>query len=114
MKLISYSLKEHINLRLAVVVNKFAVDVELGLRKYSENSNNLDFPNSMPSFLINWNENKALVIKLAEKLNNENVSKLEHNNQQISFDLSQIQIQYRQFWGPQLCGMWEMYFPVSG
>lgn len=92
MKLISYSFKGQINLRLALVVNKFAVDIELGLQKYFENSNNLDFPNSMPSYLINWNENKALVKKLAEKLNNENVSILEHNNQKISFDLSKIQI----------------------
>lgn len=92
MKLISYSLKGQINIRLALVIDEIVIDIEFGLKKYSESSDNKDFPNSMPSYLINWNENKNRLIRLVEKLQKENISGLEYNNQQISFDLSQIQI----------------------
>jgi fumarylacetoacetate (FAA) hydrolase len=92
MYLISYSLNKQINIRLALVIDEIVVDVELSLIKYGDTTGINKFPKSMPSFLINWNENKDILHRLVEKLQNENLSKLQYNNQQISFNLSQIQI----------------------
>ena len=95
MKLISYSLEGKSDIRIALVFEHSAIDIELGLKKYahklSKNENDY-FPNSMLSLLSEWNNNSILLRNFEEILLDEQMVALTYNGKSISSDLSQIQI----------------------
>ena len=95
MKLISYSIKNKIEIRVALFVNELAIDIEKGLRQFANKLGRKEsdlFPNSMYSLLNNWSENKGLLQELEKIILSEDLSRFKNENPFIIDDFSTIQI----------------------
>jgi len=92
MKIISYSKNKQDNIRLGLVINDIAVDVEYALRKFGRIDENNNFPNSLLSVLKKWDEYSVLLTKLNDTLKKESLTDLSYNDQNIVYNLNEIQI----------------------
>jgi fumarylacetoacetate (FAA) hydrolase len=95
MKIISYSLKEKREIRVALLLDEIAIDIESGLKKYAKKigrSEKDSFTGSMSSVLNDWDHNKFLIENFTAIIKSEDLSSLTYENQSISYNLSHIQI----------------------
>jgi 2-keto-4-pentenoate hydratase/2-oxohepta-3-ene-1,7-dioic acid hydratase in catechol pathway len=95
MKLISYSYKNEIEIRAALVLNELAIDIEKSLKQFAKrlSKNESDFfPNTIYSLLNDWNSNKSLLKELEKIILSEDLSHFKNENQFIISDFSTILI----------------------